>query len=255
MSQKQSTSVAKVPSTAELVEVIQKNSPTALAGLNQAEAAMQLADAIGTVKSYVAANAERVMALQGSSLGFRTDKDSTGGYPVQTVVECATEAMLRGLNLAGNEFNIIAGRCYVAQQGMVHLVRDYPGLTDLVHYPEVPVMRDGGAIVKYRVTWKLNGVPMEIVRMIPIRVNNGQGADAILGKAMRKILAAIYQQLTGSTISEGDVTDLETAVVPSKVQAIEDKIADKATESTKNQKPKQQHIPGVDDPEFDAIKQ
>ena len=51
-----------------------------------------------------------LMDLQGSPLGFRTDKDKDGGYPEAVVKECAIEAALRGAYWVGNEFNIIAIR-------------------------------------------------------------------------------------------------------------------------------------------------
>jgi hypothetical protein len=49
-----------------------------------------------------------IMALQGSSLGFRTDKDKEGGYPVEVVKECMIEAVLKGARVINNETNIIA---------------------------------------------------------------------------------------------------------------------------------------------------
>jgi hypothetical protein len=45
---------------------------------------------------------------------------------------------------------------------------------------------------------------------IPIRVNKGQSADAILGKAKRKMLAAIYSRITGTEITDGEVEDAKT---------------------------------------------
>jgi hypothetical protein len=156
------------------------------------------------------------MPLQGSSLGFRTDKDSQGGYPEAVVIECATEALLRGLRLTGNEWNIIGGRCYVAQAGCARLVSTYPGLTDLEHAPGVPVMGNGGAIVEYTMRWKLDGVAMGMTRRIPVRVNGGMGMDAVLGKAKRKMLAAVYERLTGSVLSEGEPEESLTQARPAR---------------------------------------
>ncbi len=61
-----------------------------------------------------------VMALAGQSLGFRTDKDKPEGgtgYPVNTVKMCLIEAMLRGVSVIGNHFNIIANRFYMTKEG------------------------------------------------------------------------------------------------------------------------------------------
>lgn len=150
-----------------------------------------------------------VMELQGSALGFRTDKDGSGGYPAAVVKECLIEATLRGVFPVGNEFNVISGRAYITKEGMGRLVREFPGFANLKLMPGVPRNVGGGAIVPYRATWTLGGVPDAIEREIPIRVNSGMGADAILGKAERKILAAIFRQLTGSehSIPEGEVGD------------------------------------------------
>ena len=41
----------------------------------------------------------------------------------------------------------------------------------------------------------------------PIRVNNGMGADAIIGKAYRKSYAWLYRTLTGQAIPDGDADD------------------------------------------------
>jgi len=164
------------------------------------------------------------MPLQGSRLGFRTDKDRDGGYPIDVVRDALIEAMIRGFQPVGNEFNIIATSCYITKEGLDRKVAEFPGITDLAFQPGVPNMSQngGGALVPYHVTYRLNGVRCEIRRdliknadgsvsdqRIPVRVNGGMGADAILGKAKRKILAQLYDRLTGSKIStpDGDVLD------------------------------------------------
>jgi hypothetical protein len=150
-----------------------------------------------------------IMALQGTALGFRTDKDRDGGYTVEVVKDCAIEAVLRGFRLVGNEINIIAGRMYGTKEGFARLVREFEGITDLRLLPGVPRMQNGGALVTYKATWNFDGVPNKLEREFAIRVNSGMGADAITGKATRKMLAAIYGQLTGSehALPEGEVGD------------------------------------------------
>jgi hypothetical protein len=150
-----------------------------------------------------------IMALQGTALGFRTDKDRDGGYDVEVVKDCAIEAVLRGFRLVGNEINIIAGRMYGTKEGFARLVREFEGITDLRLVPGVPRLQSGGALVTYRANWKFEGAPQNLEREFAIRVNSGMGADAIVGKATRKMLAAIYGQLTGSehALPEGEVGD------------------------------------------------
>lgn len=160
-----------------------------------------------------------IMPLQGSPLGFLTDKDTTGGYGALVVRDCAIDAMLRGFRVVGNEMNIISGRFYGTKGGYSRLVAEYPGLTDLQLQPGVPQsVGDKGALVPYVASWRMNGKEM-IIRCaqekdgtdmrIPIKVNGGMGADAILGKAERKMLFRIYQRVNGSSFGalDGDVND------------------------------------------------
>lgn len=160
-----------------------------------------------------------IMALQGTALGFRTDKDTANGYPLNVVKQCLIEATINGARPIGNEFNIISGRVYLTKEFYSRAVREWPGLSDLKLSPQVPVTSNGGALVGYRATWKLNGEPQSLDRVkhgdddnrIPVKVNTGMGADAIIGKATRKMLHAIYGQLTGAyeALPEGEVGEDE----------------------------------------------
>jgi hypothetical protein len=161
-----------------------------------------------------------IMPLQGSPLGFLTDKDTTGGYGALVVRDCAIDAMLRGFRVVGNEMNIISGRFYGTKNGYSRVVSELEGLTDLELEPGVPqLVSDKGALVPYVATWRLNGKQM-VIRCaqgkdgadmrIPVKVNGGMGADAILGKAERKMLFRIYQRVNGSSFGaiDGEVGDV-----------------------------------------------
>lgn len=164
-----------------------------------------------------------LVALQGSGLGFRTDKDKDGGYGWETVRDCTIEAWLRGFYHVGNEFNVISGRFYGAKAGFERLVRTYPGVTNLQLHVGNPEIVSGTAFVAAVAAWNLDGKEdvLELVKhklasggeldeRIAVRINAGMGHDAILGKAYRKLYAAIYTRLTGATdiIPEGDVDDV-----------------------------------------------
>ena len=163
-----------------------------------------------------------IMAIQGQPIGFLTDKDVQGGYSVDEVRNCLIDAAFHGAYASNNEFNIIAGRAYITKNGFARMLREYPGLTDLKIILDVPVMKSGGAIVRSSARWRINGVPDMLMRVIPVRVNRGMGTDAILGKATRKLFAAVYGQLTGSehTVPEGEV-DEGDSLKPA-AQSIED---------------------------------
>lgn len=190
-------------------------------GASQFEAMFKMAAGMRELRTLITDDAMKdVMQLQNTSLGFRTDK-AQGGYPVDIVKDCVIEASLRGLRPVGNEFNIISGRMYVTKEGFARLVREFPGLSDLKLTPSVPKTRDGGALVEFKATWNLHGLPDSLVREFPVRVNTGMGADAIIGKATRKMLAAIYGQLTGSehALPEGEVDDALEGQIVSRTSA------------------------------------
>ena len=153
-----------------------------------------------------------IMALQGSSLGFRTDKDREQGYGWETVRECLIEATLRGWYPVNNEWNIIAGRTYGTRNGLARNIAEYPGLKNLRRTFGVPriAQSGGGAIVMHEAAWQLNGVEDSIKGELAIRVNSGQGVDVILGKAHRKQSALILDRITGSVQGvDGEIDDLD----------------------------------------------
>lgn len=164
-----------------------------------------------------------LMDLQGSKLGFRTDKDREGGYKPDIVKECAIEAALRGARWVGNEFNIIASSCYLTKEFFVRTLREFKGLTNLRLDFGAPVMREAEkrAWVSCRASWVLYGTPDFIEKTthpiegsdkmlderIVVKLNGGMSEDAVLGKAERKIRALIYSRITGSEVFDGEVDD------------------------------------------------
>jgi hypothetical protein len=162
-------------------------------------AALELAATMRELRGLIAGPAlDAVVSLQGTDLGFRTDKDKTGGYPAAIVRDVTIEAILRGFKLVGNEFNIIAGRFYATRAGMARMIADFPGLTDLALTEGGIDMKAGGALVAMRADWKRHGQADSLAATIPVRVNEGMGADAIIGKAYSKIYRRIWTRLTGS---------------------------------------------------------
>lgn len=243
----QSPNVAIEKVTDEITKAIDECSMLQVQGLPAIKQAIVLAQGIKTLRAALTDDVvdRLIMPLQGTSLGFRTDKDNGGGYPIAVVRDCAIEALMRGFQIVGNELNIISGRPYYTKEAFERRVPEYPGVSELQLFPGVPQMKDGGALVPYRASWKLQGVPMEIVRdmvkredgtftdeRVPVRVNSGMGADAILGKAKRKILAQVFDRITGARFSEMDgeaidttgetVRERPTASAPSPAPASED---------------------------------
>lgn len=151
-----------------------------------------------------------IMELQGNKLGFRTDKDSSGGYPEHIVKNCLIEAVLMGLQPYNNEFNIIAGNTYPTKEGMGSLLKQIPGLWYEI-IPQLPRVNGGSAAILMKIRWKIfNGVEQNREIDLPIKVNNFMGTDAIIGKATRKARAWLFFTITGNEIQDGDVVDLDS---------------------------------------------
>jgi hypothetical protein len=186
--------------------------------------AMLLADAIESLNRAISPEiVAKLVRLQGSKLGFRTDKDREGGYDTQTVKRCVIEGLLRGVFPVGNEINIIAGSCYVTKEGYERLVGEIPGLTDLDVIPGVPVLEGGAFRCRVAVRWKMYGLPNSLKgadggegRVFPLIAHGKESVDALQGKARRKALAAVHFLLTKSPQSQADaLSDAPEAQGPS----------------------------------------
>lgn len=202
----------------------------------QFAAALGLADLTKELDAAITADMmESVMALMGTALGFRTDKDGKPDeYPIEVVRPAFIESTVRGFRPVNNEWNIIAGRFYGCKNGFERIVKTFPGLSQFQESMAVPELSGGTGYVAYIAQWTLNGEPMSYQRSkkklpdgspfddrIAVRVNSGMGTDAVMGKAYRKAYAGIYDRLTGHTMPtpEGDVTDsLDVASRPASVR-------------------------------------
>lgn len=192
--------------------------------------AMTLARATQTIRRLLTpAMMQDVMALMGSPLGFRTDRDQEDAkYPVEVVRDCLIVGVLRGARPVGNEINIIAGSCYLTKEAYARILSEYPGLTRLRLEVGVPKMvGDVGALVPCSASWLLDGVEDSIVCRgtvddpggpIAVRVNKRMGIDAIQGKAKSKLLRRVYERITGTrspSIDDVDTIDAEFRPAPS----------------------------------------
>ena len=176
---------------------------------NEMAKAMITARAMRTIRELLTkAVLADLMDLQGSALGFRTDKDSEGGYREEIVRDVMTAALIRGLRPTNNEINIIAGNLYVTKEGFARLLAELRGFENFAFQLGVPQASEGGALVPGHASWVWQGRAdsMEFSKTdagdfrIAVRVNKGMGVDAILGKAESKLFRRIYARCTGSQI-------------------------------------------------------
>lgn len=187
--------------------------------LNGFEKAYAMSNAIGELKKLLTEEYMKpIMDLQGSRLGFKTDKDKTGGYPMEVVKQCLIDAVLFGLQPTGNQFNIIAGNMYPTKEGTGYILNNMKGLNyDIVSVIKATSPDGKSALVEATINWSINGQDKSKVVPIPIKTDAYTGVDAIIGKATRKARAWLISTLTGVEVTDGDVTDVPHTVVGSKV--------------------------------------
>jgi hypothetical protein len=148
------------------------------------------------------------MKMQGSKLGFRTDRDKTGGYPVQDVKRCLIEAVLLGLQPYGNQFNIIAGNMYATKEGCAEMLSKIEGLkyTLICGLPTYSKAKDSAAI-DVKINWNYNGNSNSVTIPIALKVGQYDTLDGLNGKATRKGRAWLISNITGIEIPEGDIKE------------------------------------------------
>ncbi len=170
----------------------------------------------------------RIVALQDTAIGFRTDRDpkvfnkkldgGKGGYnqpyPYVVVKDCAIEATLRGLQLVGNQINIISQRCYVTREGFEYLIKRRKEITNFVPIVGIPQMRERGCLVECEASWDNAGTKQGIKVTIPVKADDYGTADQHIGKATRKLLKRCYEIMTGNVLPEGDAEDAEHLQLP-----------------------------------------
>lgn len=197
----------------------------------------------------------RVVALQDTPLGFRTDRDPkvknrkteqfNTPYPYEVVKDAAIEAGLRGLQLVGNQFNIIAGRFYSTKEGLEFLIRKMPAVTDFRPVVGVPAVKPGGVLIDCEATWQQGGKPMAVKVTIPIKSDDFSSADQLIGKATRKLLARCYSIMTGNTVPEGEAGD-EVPIHEATVTTVAPKpVFRQATTTTTTATPQPEPTPAV----------
>lgn len=157
-----------------------------------------------------------IMALQGNKLGFKSDKDKTGGYSVDIVKNCLIEAVLMGVQPTGNHFNIISGQTYLTKEGCGYLLNNFKGLkyNIVCGLPQINPDKSG-ASVEVNISWTLNGQSYEKTVPIPIKTDSYTSVDAVIGKATRKGRAWLLSTISGVEITDGETTDAEVRVMSS----------------------------------------
>lgn len=189
-------------------------------GLEGFEKAFKMAASIELIRELLTDDYMRpIMSLQGSKLGFKTDKDlnrdkSKGpGYPVAVVKDCLIEAVLTGLQPCGNQFNIIAGNMYITKEGITYLLDTYGNSLSYKIVPGFPIIGKTNpptsAAIDMHITWTVEGVQHKQTLPVALKIDQWTGLDSMVGKGTRKAAAWLYRSVSGVTLPDGDVDEMK----------------------------------------------
>lgn len=205
---------------AAIEQVAAENAELVVSGVAQTlTQAFTLAAAVEKVSELLTPDVmARLISLKNKGrLGWRTDKE----YTPDQYHALWVDMILRGALPVNDEVCCIGGNGYLEKNYFRRRLKTYKGLTDLRIQPGKVEMKPSGALVEMTLICLIDGEERKVERLagssIPVRLNAGQGADAALGKAERKIMAQFWGQLTGSvqTMSDSDagLEDLQDSTV------------------------------------------
>ena len=174
-----------------------------------------------------------VMALQGSKIGFLTDRDKvrdkrTGqwiagsGYDLQTVRDVTLWAFGNGARMTGNEVNIIAGGGYLTRNFFQRRNDERLGAANWWARAAVPSRifgKDGkcvGANVSGELYWKDETGEHKQTMIRTIKGDDWASADSYVGKWERKAYKMIFEFTSHTRVDDGDLDDdaIPTSAVP-----------------------------------------
>jgi len=229
MSAKQSGALAPIPP--KTVTALAEVSVRATAAFGQANTgdqnvltALDVAESVDQLRTLLDTPEvqARIVALQDTAIGFRTDSDPkvwnkkknayNQAYEWPVVRDCALEAALRGLQWVGNQFNIISGRMYCTKEGFEYLIKRCKTVSEFRPVINVPRLANGGALVDCSASWKLNGQSVTYACSIPVKMDEYAGSDQIIGKASRKLLKRCYEQMSGVSVPEADAEEVPVRI-------------------------------------------
>ena len=183
-------------------------------------ATLATATALQTIRELMNDKAimDGIMSLQGTKIGFVTDRDNPKsgpkGYPMETVVDVTIEAATKGARMIGNEVNIISGACYLTKAYFQRKLDEELGQGKWRFNHEVPVIvrnskgSQEGAKVTTTITWTDSaGAHSEEVTHA-IKGNDYSTPDAYMGKADRKCGKWLLENITGERFNDGDADDI-----------------------------------------------
>lgn len=152
---------------------------------------------------------EFIKSLMNTGIGFKTDRNpndpnskSKEPYSDDIVKNCIVQAIMHGLRIHGNEFNILGGNFYATKEGLDRVVHSNPSLEEKVKEKVKGFRQDdktGIWGITFEYSYKLRG-EAKVTEEVTVLVKGKQGNydtpfDAVLGKAKRKLYKTIYNEM------------------------------------------------------------
>lgn len=196
---------------AEKLDDLIKQSSEVMNIVNHFEKAIAMANVVKQLKNELSKPEiiNNLMPLQGLNIGFLSDNKN--GYSPEKVIECLTEAVMQGVYPTGNEFNIIAGKCYITKNGMKRKLENLGYIKNIKLKFNDYKENGKHATVYMQVSWideRTNSNHNEVLTLL-VKTDNYSTSDNILGKATRKARAWLFENVTGEAVPDGDIEEVK----------------------------------------------
>lgn len=212
------TKLLKVKQSSEHIDSLLKDLKSLSSNMQEFEKSLYYAHYLIEIKkSFTDDVMELIRSLMNTNIGFKTDRNplmSRGVTPYndEVIINCAVQAMMHGLRIHGNEFNIIGGNFYVTKEGLERIVPSNPNLEEELNTSiesAAPNEKSGNWLIVYQYSYKLKSrakVNKSLKVIVKGRLKNSKDSekefeiplDAVLGKAKRKLLKHIYNEMNNS---------------------------------------------------------
>lgn len=168
---------------------------------------------------------EIIKSLMNTGIGFKTDHNPNDPnckykdiYSDDIIKNCVVQAVMLGLRIHGNEFNILGGNFYATKEGLDRIVHSNPSLEEKVKDKVKNFRQDdktGIWGITFEYSYKLKG-ESKVTEEVTVLVKGKQGNydipfDAVMGKAKRKLYKTVYNDMTqGFKLEDADdIDDIE----------------------------------------------
>jgi hypothetical protein len=191
-------------------------------------------------KALSADDATRLLkALEGRPIGFKTDRK----YDIAVIRSAATEAIIHGARLNGDEFQVISGQCYLGQRYYRRMLDELPHVTRVdcaIGLPErgdVQSTTSGGGtnymmLIPGVASCVVNGHAVEVeavqtaTRDTRLAIVAYEGdIDGTAGKAKRRLLKRLYEMVCSGVeeLPSIDELTIDTQVTdsPKRIETVE----------------------------------